>query len=515
MNQEFSNLPGAGADQNQPGLNPIDLMWFALAAARRHWKLSVLVALGVAIPGIVIARAVPAVYDSSSKIYASRNALLTTELAAGRRTQEDDQKATRGLTETVYKHDNLVSIVREAKLVETWPKTRTWPLRLKDQLQEALLGPLSHEDQERIMLRTLQNSLYVGPEETGSIRFRAEWRDPHIAYTLVMLAERNFLQARRTEELAAITRATTLLEEELRRTDSLIEPAVREVQTTLAKLRDKLPKEAGSPRPVAQQAPNPGQPALRPGPSAASLKRPVEITSKLEEIRREQRELLEPWQRRAAEARFQLAELRATYGPEHPLVRAQEAKVKTASEEPLELSELKSREASLMASLTAVALEEGETAASLQRRIRPSLPSGPHATSAAEAELESLRAMIEREIEDPELSAARIRLEGITRKSQELRSRLDSASMELATAQAGFKYRYSVIEPPELVSKPIKPNRPRLYLMVLAAAILLGLLTGGIRDLLGGRVLESWQIRRYGVETLAEVDLREWHPRRR
>jgi uncharacterized protein involved in exopolysaccharide biosynthesis len=516
MNQEFSNLPAAAADAGQSGqINPLDLLWFAHGALKRHWKLSILVAVVVAIPGIVVAKTMPSMYESRSKIYASRNIFVTSELAGGRR-EPPNEDPMRGVAEAVFSRDNLLSMLREAKLLESWPATRSWPLRLKDKLLELLFGPMSRDDMERVLLGMLGNSLYVGKEETASIRFRVEWRDPKIAFELVSLAERNFLNARRAEELAAITRATTLLEDELQRTDAAIEPAVRNVQDVLAKLRQRLP-DATNAKPAPTPAPgaSPAAALSKPAPAPPPNKRPAEITAKLDEIRRAQREILEPWQRRAAEQRFALAELRATYGPEHPLVRAQEFKVKSANEEPPELSELKSNEAALLASLSEIAIAEHETPSNLARRLRAVTPGASASATSAALEVESLRALIEREIEDPEVSAARIRLDSVTRKSQELRQRLDAAMMELATAQAGFKYRYNIVEPPELLNKPFHPNRPRLFLIALAVAIICGLLAGGVRDLLGGRVIESWQIRRYGVETIAEIDLREWRPRGR
>jgi hypothetical protein len=291
---------------------------------------------------------------------------------------------------------------------------------------------------------------------------------------------------------------------------------VRNVQDVLAKLRERLPDAASKTGPAPTPAPGAAAtPPLKAAPAAPPNKRPAEITAKLEEIRRAEREILEPWQRRAAEQRFALAELRATYGPEHPLVRAQEFKVKSSNEEPAELAELKHNEAALLASLSEIAIGGSETPTSLARRLRAALPGNSQSATSAALEVESLRALIEREIEDPEVSAARIRLDSVTRKSQELRQRLDAAMMELATAQAGFKYRYNVVEPPELLSKPVYPNRARLFLIALGIALACGLLAGGVRDLLGGRVLESWQIRRYGVETIAEIDLRQWRARRR
>jgi len=168
-----------------------------------------------------------------------------------------------------------------------------------------------------------------------------------------MLVQRNYIAAKELEELSAITRATTVLEDELKRADEAFEPAVTEFKNQYARVRDEY---KGKPATAAARsaASGPAQVMLLPRPAAP----PLELTSKLNELRNEERAVLEPWQRRTAELKFQLADLRAVYGPAHPAVVALENKLRSASAEPVELLDIRQRQADLKASIAGFASGE-------------------------------------------------------------------------------------------------------------------------------------------------------------
>jgi len=108
--------------------------------------------------------------------------------------------------------------------------------------------------------------------------------------------------------------------------------------------------------------------------------------------------------------------------------------------------------------------------------------------------------------DDPQLEYERGQLRLLFNKYNALRERIDGARVELDTAQAAFKYRYSVITPPQMPRRPLKPNS----LVVLAASVLGGvffaLFAAALLDLRSGRLLEGWQLeRRTGLRVLAEI----------
>jgi uncharacterized protein involved in exopolysaccharide biosynthesis len=83
--------------------------------------------------------------------------------------------------------------------------------------------------------------------------------------------------------------------------------------------------------------------------------------------------------------------------------------------------------------------------------------------------------------------------------------RIEGARMELDTVKAAFKYRYSIITPPLMPKKPLKPNP----LLVIAAGLLGGAMFAVfgavVVDLRSGKVLERWQIERVlGVPVVSE-----------
>ena len=109
--------------------------------------------------------------------------------------------------------------------------------------------------------------------------------------------------------------------------------------------------------------------------------------------------------------------------------------------------------------------------------------------------------------DDPILAPAKARLQNAITSYTEVSKRLERARMQLAAAQVALQYRYVVVTVPELPRKPVKPNRPVLIAAALVGAVFLGFLTGAVRDLLSGRVFEPWQLRKYGLPVLGEVNI--------
>jgi len=482
--------PPTAAPVETSGADPLELVGFALRAARRHWTLCLAVWVAASALGIGIVYALPLTYESTAKFYITQNNAVTAALANGRR-QDDSTGSLRGLQESVISQDNLISMIREAKLADRWPQTRTWALRLKDSIQTSLVGPPSTADTERALLDMLKISIWVNSEDNTSIRFTAHWRNAQDAFTLVDLARRNFFAGRSSDQFSAIKRAISVLELQLKQADDAVEPAVKEMQALVLKASlaaANVPKAPAAGSNVAGLRPRQVAPQK---PLVASSD--LVSSERLQEVRRAERALSEPWQRRQADLRVQMAELRTVFGPAHPLVAQQEAKLLAASELPAELAKLKQEEAALTEQLTTLGTAPEPAAATEPRRIGGSGSSAPIIT-------------LDRP-EDPEVAAARTRVEATLSKAREFSQRLDAVRLEFATAEAGEKYRYSVVEAPEVPRKPIKPKRPVLLAAALAVALLLGFIAGALRELSTGQLLESWQVRRLGLELLGDVEL--------
>ncbi len=109
--------------------------------------------------------------------------------------------------------------------------------------------------------------------------------------------------------------------------------------------------------------------------------------------------------------------------------------------------------------------------------------------------------------EAPELTRAKATLLMSTRRYEEVMDRIDSARIELLAAQAAFKYRYTLVEPPEVPKKPERPNTAVLAAFGTVLSALLAIASAAARDLSGRRLVEAWQVRRkLRIPVLAEVD---------
>jgi uncharacterized protein involved in exopolysaccharide biosynthesis len=472
-------------------INPKEILDFLLGSARRHLLLCLVVALLVVGIGLTLISAIPRKYESTSKVYASSVGYITSELTSGRRSR-GDEVALKDIYESVYNHANLTALIHDAKLAERWPLSRNWVQQSVDKVRAIVRGPTSPEDLETMFLPMLANMIAVRAEDNASIRFHVTWFDPETAQILTQLVQRNYIASKEVEELSAITRATTVLEDELTRADAAFQPAVTELQTQMDKLRQeakgRVPQSARPAVAVAAIELSPTRPAT------SSL----ELTAKLNEIRDQERAVLEPWQRRSAELKFQLADLLAVYGPAHPTVMQLQSKLKAAAAEPVELIDLRQREMELKASIASWAV--GGRTSSL----------GARPSAGGQGESDSLRSLMASVPDDTRLAPARIQLDAALRKSQEMQGRLDAARMELAIARVGFKYRYREIEPARFWGAPVSPKIPGMAAGVVFAALLLGFLAGTARELIAGKVLAPWQVRQLGIEVFATVDVSSW-----
>lgn len=448
-----------------------DLAQFALRSARQHLAFCVLIGLVIAFVGITIVSCIPPVFDATSKIFVQDGGAVTSSLASGRERYRPIE-GTRGLEEFILARDNLLSIVREAKLYDRWPTTRPWPMRIKDRVMEALVGPPLRKDMERGFVEMLSKSI-TGAKDGESVRIHGQWRDRESAYEITRLVQRNFLAARAAHDLGPIQRAIPFLEAQLSEADQAIEAAVTRIHAAQS-------GAAAAPTGQKEGAPQPPVPAK--DPQIAEL---AAISRQLAEARRNQRALVEPWRKRIADLKMELVEMRASYAPEHPRVLQQEARIEAASEVPEELAALREKEQELLNALQSrgvsrAAIQASDTAAP---KVEPSLNS-------------------------PELAPLQARLVAALRKSDDFAQRLESARIELATAEADFQHRYVVVEQPEMPNKPLKQKQPMLFAVVMILAVLVGGLSGSVRELRKGQLIEPWQVRALGLEIVGEAELK-------
>jgi uncharacterized protein involved in exopolysaccharide biosynthesis len=489
------NLPQPQSDEpHSSAIEPMEVLHFVVAAARRHLFTCFIVGLLTLVVALAIVSALPRTFESTSKIHATSAVSITTELTRGH-VPNGGGGVIKDVSEVVFNHSNLQTLVEQAKLYENWPKTRNWAQRLMDVAREKLVGVTSRKDMEKGFISTLEQSIEVTPEDSSSVRFRARWRDPATAQVLAGLIQDHYIAAKEEEEVAAITRAITVIEQELKFADDGFGPAVAELRAQIKKI------EAEAKTAKVTDAPRTAAPSALVTIAAAPSAPPPELSAKLEALRQEERAVLEPWQRRAAELKFQLADLRAVYGPQHPSVVQLEAKLSAATAEPVELLDIRQQQEQVKASLA----NWGVTGSTRTIRTASGKPAN---------DPDALRDLIGTAADDPRLAPARLQLETVLRKAQDMSSRLDAARMELALTRAAFKYRYRQVEPARYWSKPIKPKVPIVTAIAVVLALIVGFLAGAGRDLLSGKLIENWQARQIGLDVITTVDVSSWQDSR-
>jgi uncharacterized protein involved in exopolysaccharide biosynthesis len=477
-----------------------ELLGFTLRAPRRRWRLGALVFLlgvGASVGGVELA---PRSYEANAKILAQRN-LVMSSLGNPRRAVPNDADApTRSAGEVIMSRDNLLSIIQEADLLGRWDHERSAVLRYKDAATRAFTGPPSEEDRRRALIGILEKRLRVQSDES-TIRISVEWPSPETAYQIVSLAERNFFERRSTVEVAVIADTIEILTAEAERQRGALDTALARV----VELRREPYEPAAAARPPLAAPPVAPPPTLVVAPRSPAAPPRAEpqdesnTAARLDEKRAAIRALDEPRQQRLAQLGARLARLQLTYTDAHPAVLQAQAEIKEASVEPAELTELKREERALVARLSEIASPERA------RRATGGYARPIAAPTAAQGS--SLVVDVSPHEDEPELASAKAKLLASTRRYEDLLDRVDSARLELITAQAAFKYRYTVVEPPEV---PRDPKGLKGYLLVAGGIVLsvfLAIFAAAARDLGSGRFVEAWQVRRrLGIPVLAEVD---------
>jgi uncharacterized protein involved in exopolysaccharide biosynthesis len=502
---EHDHDPGEGEDDDARSGEILEIARFVLDACFRHRMLAASVGLGVATIGVGGALLVPPVYEASSRILINQDALVTPTLSnPGRTLPRTDPMV--GLNELVKRRENLVAIAKEADLVARWEASRQPLFRLKDGITTWLLGPPTEEIKLRSVIGMLEKQIYASPDGEAVIRIGAQWRDPQVCTELAALAQRRLLAERFQQETTVITAAIDILEKEAQKAAAAIDPQLATLQRVRAEARKGSEAASAGNRAFGSartDAPAGGSALVS---RAAKTTKPaspdLSVTNQLEAIRQRIREVQEPWQRKLAELKLQLSDLRGTYGPMHPSVVQQDARIREASAEPAGLAALRDSEQALLSQIQqpAVPVDDAPTVV----RIAPGAGRSTAAGSAERA-AETAALVID---EPPEVATERSKLSAAIQRYNELNNRLDTARLELTTAELGFKYRYVVVEEPEFPKRPVKPKRAVLVLGSVVAALVAALLAGAIRELLSGRIMAAWQLRRLNLPVLAEVDLR-------
>ena len=480
------------SEEVQPGRteDPDDFELIDLEALRDHagfvyrsvWRrrrLALGTFLGVlAATGLLLA-VLPRTYQVQMQLLAQKNSLMPALGNPNRTVPSDADAPTRAAPEAVKRRDNLVSLLKQTDLMNRWEATRPRLLKLKDWIVD-LLGP-NETEEERIntMVDYLEKQLWVLTTE-DTISIGIDWPDAEQAYRLVDGAQQNFLEQRHLLEVSAIAETITILEGHAQALKETIDVALEDLaraEASRAKGRGILAL------PI---------PARRDSAFEAQRSQAAEVKVMLDSKRQAIRELEDFRRRRLAELQVELAQQRAVYADAHPAVVKVLQSIAALQRDSPQLSALRQDERQLLSDYEKVA------------RVKGDAPVPAPAPGTSTAERPGRRGPGAPEETNAEL--ARTRLRFAMSKYDSLLERIDSAKIELDTARAAFKYRYSVLRPAMFPKHPTKPRIPLIALAGLLLAVLSAFATTGLADWRSRRVLEPWQVgRQLGLTILGAL----------
>lgn len=463
---------------------------FVLGSVRRHKMLSTLVLALMVVMTVLTAKLLPRTYHTETHILAQRNQVMAALGNPGRSGWLGDSDApTRAASETVLRRDNLIALVKQTNLIDQWEATRAPVLRAKDAAFRLVFGPLSEEDKLDAMVGTLERRLWVNTGD-GTVTIGIDWPNAQMAYQLVEAAQQNFLEARHVSEVSAISEAISILEVHAAGEQKNIETAIQDLQKIVdAKKRGTSSGGASSPRP---------SPVPRPLVSSTetSDKDLAQLKFIIRAKRRAISDLEEFRNRRLHELQSQLTEQRVIYSVQHPVIVDLEHRISGLQQDSPQILALKRDEEQLIAEYTQ---RGGKDVDSLVEPRNTPRSSGSPTESV-------LNRILPETLEDPEVAVATDHLRMVTANYQDLLRRIDSARIELDTARAAFKYRYSVINPASIPKKPIKPNVGLIMIGGLMGSVLAAIFATVAFDLWRGRIQERWQVEQYlELPVLADI----------
>ncbi|XXF78068.1 chain-length determining protein [Myxococcaceae bacterium GXIMD 01537] len=450
-----------------------DLLGFVLNALRRHRFLAMFVlALFVGL-AVVATKVMPRSYYVEAKILTERNLIIASLVNPSRTVPRDDDAPTRTAFAQILRRDNLISVVKKAKLVERWDATRAPLQRLKDALTSTLSPPVSEADRLDMLVDMLERAMAVqANRNTGTVTIAVGWPEPQQTQDIAETAQQNFLEARHAAEVTAINEAIGILDSQVREEEDGIRKAIAELEDAVriadARHRNEEKEDPGKATRRAQRL-------LRTDHTLAQMRFMLEAKRKSISDMEAYRD------KRLNELRALLAEQRTIYSAMHPALEETQQRIEALKGDSPELLAMRHEETSL-------AEEFVQRGGADVQTLLPSALSYLYDDPLAGSLLGTP--------DDPEVAVATDRLRMVVARHQDMIRRLSSARMELEIARASFKHRYSVLSPPSFPKRPVKPNTKLILVGGVVAGLGLAVFTAVALDVWRRRLLERWQVER-------------------
>ncbi|MET0402583.1 MAG: chain-length determining protein [Cystobacter sp.] len=466
-----------------------DYFGYVKNALLRHKLLALSTFIITAALGLLLAKFLPRTYYAESILLTKRTstiaalvnperiAALDPEPASPMRPPGEIDSVTRSTARAVWRRENIVSLIKRVNLLDRWEATRAPLLRLKDSLVNFISNRPTEDVKLDAMVGMLEKQLAVNTDD-GRVALSVKWPDPQLAYELAEAAQQNFLEARQREDMATIEEALSILEGYEKTAMENYKNAFLEFDKVFAQIMIDRRRAVGDPR-VGGFNTN---------------QQMAEMRFLIRAKRRAISDASEKHNRRLEEMRADLTAKQRLYGENHPSLVSLEQSI-------LGLQASGSPQVHVLQD------EEKEMARDYSRMGGGSVPFPDEPVPDPYALERVLMGILPGMLENPKVRTAMDEVQARTITVQQVRKRMDSARLERDIAQANFKYRYTVLTPAEFPRTPIKPNAKVIALGGILAGVLLGIFAAIARDVLSGRLLQSWQVKRgLGLPVLAEME---------
>jgi hypothetical protein len=447
---------------------------YVFRSAARHRLLFVSCFLMVVGAAAALVAVMPRQYQIEASMLTVRNPIMNAFTNPNVNREWD--APLRAAREVVMRRDNLIALCKQTDFVRRHVASRSPLGRARAWLNSALgAQPPSEDEVLDGILDAIETKLYVSVGSEGTVTIGFVWSNAQLAFDFVEAALRSFLEARHTAEISTV-----------RETIGILESHDAGVQKEAIEIAERLEEKERSLRgrtPIRRTLPPP--PISTDAPRSEVDDQRLQATLALKE--RSLMDLEESQRRRVQELQARLAEQLNVFAPGHPLVMETRAALDAAR--------------GLSTQIDALRGEVGTLEAESKHRGigHSSLPLAAMETGLPRSTLADLGLT-----DDPRLEYERSQLGALLRQHSNLLDRIASARVEIDTAEAAFKYRYSVISPPQMPRGPIRSR----FLMIGVAGFLGGLafafFSCVVFDIRGGKVIEEWQVERLGLTVLTK-----------
>jgi uncharacterized protein involved in exopolysaccharide biosynthesis len=387
----------------------------------------------------------PKSYEADGRLLMQRNELMASLVNPGRTIPREAESPTLAAREIVLGRENVLALMKATNLLERWEATRSPLLRAKDAMMRLINATPTEDERVDALAGLIEQRLTVGTSDEGAVSLFISWPDAQSAFRLVDEAMKSFLEHRRVTESAAITESITIL-------DRSIESLESQINQTIA----QLPRRPTS-RPASQSVSRPA------GPSPLTLVQLSRLKAALDERQQDIARLAGVRGQQLSEAQGRLTAALTIYTEDHPTVLALRQAVAQLSRDSPELVVARREARDLEAQYDALSVKVGAANEAAQSRSLAIVAEQPSSS------LDPLSLLTIGDETEPVSLRLRVEMSQLA----SLRERVNAARAELSSAQAGFKYRYSVTRPPRVPRRPSGPNVPLLMLVAGAASLVL------------------------------------------